>query len=248
MGFSQMGLAALAGVLTFAAADRAAAQAQGFDPAAACGATLRAAQDTDKMMIAAWVAGQRFGSGGEAAPVDMAMVHAVLTELIQICLKDEKASLAALVAPEPPPEPGSEADAIALLNRFMQHGANRVAMTAQLQPTDADIAAVYAEPLAGKLQAMYAQMYNAKAQIGPKPDQNALLTVMATTAELKHGDPVLREFPGGYDKVRPYMIGNHPIVRFKFVKQGESTGLAFDGLIHVNGHWVLMPKPWRALE
>ena len=33
-----------------------------------------------------------------------------------------------------------------------------------------------------------------------------------------------------------------------FVEPGESLGLAFDGLIFVNGRWVLMPKPWRVLE
>jgi len=32
------------------------------------------------------------------------------------------------------------------------------------------------------------------------------------------------------------------------VKQGETIGLAFDGLVYVNGHWVIMPKPWRALK
>ena len=41
---------------------------------------------------------------------------------------------------------------------------------------------------------------------------------------------------------------NVPIVRFKFVKQGETTGMAFDGLIYVNDRWVIMPKPWRVLK
>jgi len=30
--------------------------------------------------------------------------------------------------------------------------------------------------------------------------------------------------------------------------KGKTTGLAFDGLIYVNNRWVLMPKPWRALN
>ena len=36
--------------------------------------------------------------------------------------------------------------------------------------------------------------------------------------------------------------------RFKFVTKGQTAGLAFDGLIYVNNRWVLMPKPWRALN
>ena len=31
------------------------------------------------------------------------------------------------------------------------------------------------------------------------------------------------------------------------INQGETLGLAFDGLIFVNDRWVLMTKPWRSL-
>jgi hypothetical protein len=37
------------------------------------------------------------------------------------------------------------------------------------------------------------------------------------------------------------------IYRFKFVEPGKDLGMAFDGLIYVNGHWRIFPKPWRAL-
>jgi hypothetical protein len=72
--------------------------------------------------------------------------------------------------------------------------------------------------------------------------------VRATTAGLLAGDAVLSDFPGGYKDILPYMIGDHPIVRFKFITSGETLGLAFDGLVFVNDRWVLMPKPWRYLE
>jgi len=39
-----------------------------------------------------------------------------------------------------------------------------------------------------------------------------------------------------------------PIVRFKFVEKGETSGLAFDGLVYVDGRWTLLPKPWRSLD
>ena len=68
-----------------------------------------------------------------------------------------------------------------------------------------------------------------------------------TTGELVQGKPLLDKFPGGYKKILQYFRANVPIVRFKFVTKGETLGLAFDGLIHVNGRWVIMPKPWRSL-
>ena len=54
-------------------------------------------------------------------------------------------------------------------------------------------------------------------------------------------------FPGGYKRVVQFMKPGIPIVRFKFVKPGDRIGLAFDGLVYVNGRWALMPKPYRAL-
>ena len=46
---------------------------------------------------------------------------------------------------------------------------------------------------------------------------------------------MLAEFPGGYKAVLPHLKPGNAIVRFKFVKPGETHGMAFDGLIHVNG-------------
>ena len=39
-----------------------------------------------------------------------------------------------------------------------------------------------------------------------------------------------------------------PIVRFKFITKGETLGLAFDGLVYLDGQWKILPKPWRALR
>lgn len=141
-----------------------------------------------------------------------------------------------------------QAQGKALLTKFLDPATDRGALTMQLKPTDADIRAVYAEPLASKLIAGYAGMYQAGAAIGPKPGQTQLLYVQTTTGALKSGAPVAAEFPGGYKEVTKYILKDVPIVRFKFVAPGETLGMAYDGLIHVNGRWVYMPKPWRGLE
>ena len=38
------------------------------------------------------------------------------------------------------------------------------------------------------------------------------------------------------------------VYAFKFVKPGETLGMAFDGLVWVNGHFAIFPKPWRFLR
>lgn len=236
--------------LAMTLATTAPAQTQvGFDPRQPCGQVLRSADDNQKMLVASWAFGFVAGSADDLRPVDVPNMGTLLRNLYAACGQDETVSLAGLLQKNKKSDgPGSEADAVAFLNQFLAPGADLTALTSAMAPTAADISAVYSEPLAGKLVAMYAQMFTPAARIGPKPDQNALIVVHATTGALQRGDAVLRDFPGGYDQVRGQFIADVPIVRFKFVTQGETLGLAFDGLIHVNGRWVLMPKPWRALE
>ena len=47
-----------------------------------------------------------------------------------------------------------------------------------------------------------------------------------------------------HDKIEP----GHTIYRFKFVQPGKNIGMAFDGLVKVNGRWVIFPKPWRIFQ
>jgi hypothetical protein len=73
-----------------------------------------------------------------------------------------------------------------------------------------------------------------------------VLVDAATLAELKAG--TAKDFPSGYKLVASHLIGTSRIYRFRFVEPGKELGNAYDGLTHINGHWVLIPKPWRALD
>ena len=143
---------------------------------------------------------------------------------------------------------GSPEAARQLLLAFLKPGADHAALTAKLRPETADYEAVYKQPLAGQLAADHAGLWNSGAALRPNPGQSELLLVFATTDQLIAGDAVLREFPGGYETARGHLNPGFPIVRFKFVKPGERLGMAFDGLVHVNGRWVLIPKPWRSMK
>jgi len=144
--------------------------------------------------------------------------------------------------------PPTEAGARALLAQFLPDStADKGAAMRRLQPTSGDYRAVYNEALAGKLEAAHRRHWLSGVTIGGKPDQTELLVVFTATDDLIDDKPVLREFPGGYGRVVGEMKRGIPIVRFKFVKPGSSLGMAFDGLVYVNGHWVLIPKPWSVV-
>ncbi len=145
--------------------------------------------------------------------------------------------------------PPTEAGARALLAQFLPDSTvDKSAAMRRLRPTRADYRAVYTESLAGKLEEAHRRQWDSGATIGGRPDQTELLVVFTTTDDLIDGQPVAREFPGGYGRVVGEMKRGIPIVRFKFVKPGSSLGMAFEGLVHVNGRWVLIPKPWSVVE
>lgn len=220
------------------------AQSVGFDPAAPCVQTLTNSEQINQALAAAWALGYRQDSG----ETDIRKLEKTLDELSQKCLDDTQKSLVQLLDAAAESAPGSEADARALLMRFLAPDADLAALVASLKPDGDDVRRVYKEPLAGKLLAAYNGMYTPGVTFGPKPGQSELRLVYTTTGALRSGDAALAEFPGGYKKLLDYFNEDVPIVRFKFVEPGETLGLAFDGLVFVNNHWVLMPKPWRQLD
>jgi hypothetical protein len=144
---------------------------------------------------------------------------------------------------------GSEAEARALLSEWVKPGANAAELSKKLAPTKADYAAVFAGDAAAKVEAVYGPAWaGGQIVIQGKPEQTALLINKSTTDELKAGTGNANAFPGGYKGVAQHFKPGLIIYAFKFVKPGETLGMAYDGLVWVNGRFVIFPKPWRALR
>lgn len=251
--------------------------AQSVDPSEPCGETLGGADEVEKLMVAAWAYGHLEAEGAEPRRMDVTSAGEILTAIFERCRADTFRSLADVLEAEidarrlvpetqpaavpvtkarpqrpfdeiEPGEPGSEEDATALLQRFMEPDADRAALTTELIPGESDIRAVYKGTVADRLIDLYGQIFVPGIAIGPRPGQERLLVTYTSTGALKAGEPVLDDFPGGYVQAAPHFLVDVPIVRFSFVPADRDLGLAFDGLIFVNGHWVLMPKPWRVLD
>ena len=245
-----------------------------FDPSQPCTEFLQPGEPGDATLVVFWASGYLGRTQTPAPIITPEYFKRLSSELSSICAKAPQFSLVDVVSlygmrPQTPAAPKTAATPAntaspaptaqispavqppsprALLLKFFEPGADRAALTAALKPTEADIRAVYAEPLATALVKTYNGMFKPGVSIGPKPEHKELFSVVTSTGKLKSRNSALESFPGGYKKVLPYFRGDYPIVRFKFVKPGETSGFAFDGLLFVNGRWVLMPKPWRALE
>ena len=143
---------------------------------------------------------------------------------------------------------GEEADTRALLEAFLKPGADLAGLSRQLRPSKDDLAAIFEGDLAAKADKMYGPAWDSgQLVLAPKAGQTALLLSSATSEELKSGAPAAKEFPGGWAKVSGQLKPGLHFWRFKFVEPGKDLGMAFDGLVKVNGHFVVVPKPWRLL-
>lgn len=145
--------------------------------------------------------------------------------------------------------PGTEAGARALLAEFLKPDADHAALTKALRPTAEDYAAVFEPEFAKTLEAAQAAMWDGGVAFAPKPGQTELLLSSATTEQLKAWPKEVSDaFPGGYKRAAEKFKDGLTVYRFKFVEPGKTTGIAFDGLIHVNGHWRIFPRPWAAIR
>ena len=222
----------------------------GFDPRDNCVTILTKEDNLTRLMLASWVYGYLNASQGEVSLVDIDNARNMVQNLNKACAAHRDASILDLVQGSkaaPASQPGSKANAQAFLEQFVQQGADLEALTAQMIPNEADVRAVFKEPLASRIISELLPRFTPGLKLGPKAGQSEVIIVHATTDELKAGKPVLRDFPGATKRILDYLNPGIPVVRFKFVKPGEKMGLAFDGLYFVNGHWALIPKVWSYL-
>jgi hypothetical protein len=144
--------------------------------------------------------------------------------------------------------PATDAGATSLLKEFVKPGADHAALSKQLRPTAADYAAVFDADSSTKVAAVYDSAWDGgQMMVAPKAGQTEIKVFSATSDEMKSWSGNAAEFAGGWKDVAPKLKPGLKIYRFKFVEPGKDSGMAFDGLIHINGNWRIFPKPWRAL-
>lgn len=144
--------------------------------------------------------------------------------------------------------PGTEEGAKQLLTDIRKDEGTAKQMTLALKPSTADYQAVFEGDKAAAAEKKYAELWSSGPAIGAKPENTELKLWKATSDDLKAWTADAQaNFPGGYQKVGAHLKPGLTWYRWKYTKPGETLGMAFDGLVHVNGHWAWFPKPWRAI-
>jgi hypothetical protein len=156
----------------------------------------------------------------------------------------------ALVAPATGAGRTADDDAMALLREFVRPGADPAALSKTLRPTRSDYDAVFAPAVARKLEAAYEPAWEQGLMlVQPKREQKEVLAWGASSEEIRSWTgAAAQHFPGGWKEVGPHLKPGVRLYAFKFVEPGQGLGMAFDGLVRINGQWRIFPKPWRALR
>ena len=150
--------------------------------------------------------------------------------------------------PSPTDFPGTEAGAKALLGTLLKADTDHATATRALRPADADYDAIFVAEAAAKAKKGYAELWASDdAVLKPRTGQTELLLWSATSADIKAWQGNAADhFPGGWRRVGASLKGGLTFYRFRFVKPGATSGMSYDGLVHVNGHWVWVPEPHQA--
>lgn len=125
---------------------------------------------------------------------------------------------------------------------------DKKAFIMKLEPKIADIEALFEPGSVKAIEAHVAEMYGKLGDVGMKPDQTEVIFFSATAEDFQKEAEPAKKFPGGYKRAAAKFKPGVTWYGWKYVKPGESLGMAFDGLAHVNGRWVWIPKPFRALK
>ncbi|MFL6656755.1 MAG: hypothetical protein ACJ8GW_01685 [Massilia sp.] len=122
-------------------------------------------------------------------------------------------------------------------------------LAASLQPTAADFALAFVPHAVERARAAYAASALKGAARVTSVDAGSVLQVALAPAGMLADDNMLsRQFPAGYQGIAELLVPERVWARWKYLRRGETSGMAYDGLVWLNERWVWFPKPYRVLS
>jgi hypothetical protein len=126
-------------------------------------------------------------------------------------------------------------------------GATADALVA-LRPRAGDYEKVFEPGAVETARAAFEEFWNSNPHLDQVTGGQTELRVFVAPGGMLRGENDLsRNFPSGYPGIASLLRPERVWVAWKFVKPGESSGIAYDGLVWCDDHWVWFPKPYRVL-
>ena len=161
----------------------------------------------------------------------------------------------AILTPTPSSDPAGPDAARETLERMLGDRDHAHDELTKLEPTLADVRAVYREPAASRLFAAMKPKWQAVRRGGDYEDATSHGVLPSADDEIVHlaASPPDRiggvdsGCPVGYRQVAADLLPTARIYCFTFSHIGLN-GIGGDGLVFVRGRWVLIPRPWELLK
>jgi hypothetical protein len=122
-------------------------------------------------------------------------------------------------------------------------------LAASLQPTPADFALAFVPQAVERARAAYAApAVKGVARVGSVQAGSVLQVALAPAGMFADDNMLSRQFPAGYQGIADLLVPERVWARWKYLRRGETSGMAYDGLVWLNERWVWFPKPYRVLS
>lgn len=120
-------------------------------------------------------------------------------------------------------------------------------LSAALQPQESDYARAFHPQIADAARQAYEALWANPPRVSSMPSGSQLKLNVAPAGMLAEDNELSRHFPGGYRAIAPFLNSRCVWVAWKLIAPGKSAGMAYDGLVWLDDHWVWFPKPYRVL-
>lgn len=132
---------------------------------------------------------------------------------------------------------------VPLLQALARDHDGRIA--ARLQPQESDFMRAFTPSAATAAIDAYASAPPARVA---SADGSELEMALAPAGMLADDNELSRQFPSGYRSIAHLLAPQRVWARWKYMRPGEKSGMAYDGLVWLDERWVWFSKPYRALS
>lgn len=221
------------------------AQSNAFDPNAPCASVLaKSSHDA-----ALWAFGYLSHLEGENRSVTTVSVADLAAEMTTACDGVSDTVFSDLVENHfnPPAMAPTSPEPQALLDIFGSANSDIREILLALQPTKEDIRALFAEPVASEMVEMYDELFGRRLSGENFPSPFLVGDSAFSTTKSLAEEGMLDDLPGGFKDVIDLYLEDVPFGAIRIIFPSVSDDMKLEGFVYVNGHWVLMMSPWRAL-
>ena len=116
-----------------------------------------------------------------------------------------------------------------------------------LRPRTDDVERVFVGEAVPRAREAFNALWRVKPRIERQFAQTAMMVHVCPAGLLLERNELSAPFPEGYRSIAKWLQPQCVWVAWKYVKPGQTSGTAYDGLVWCGDHWAWMPRPYRAL-